>query len=120
MNANNFYQLNILIYFFHDNWIGLDFFELICLIILVNNYFHVSSKNKVDLVIADVPSKLLISHVSKPLSFIIPWNKRMDNFIESIVFFINMFMFDRRAIIIMHVDDLRMLKEIRSLLRTIN
>jgi hypothetical protein len=36
----------------------------------------------------------------------------MDNFIESIVYFADKFLFDRRAIIIMHVDDPRVLKEI--------
>ncbi len=54
----------------------LIFSELICLIVIVNNcVFHVSSKNKVDLVIVDVPSNLLIPHMSKPLSFI-PFRNR--------------------------------------------
>jgi hypothetical protein len=35
---------------------------------------------------------------------------------KSIVDFANMFLFNRRVIIIMHVDDSRMLKEIRSFL----
>ncbi len=38
----------------------------------------------------------------------------MDNFIESVVVFVNRFLFDRGVIIIMHVDDSRMLKEICS------
>jgi hypothetical protein len=42
----------------------------------------------------------------------------MDNFIESIVVFVDMFLLDKRAIIIMHVDDLQVLKDIRSFLES--
>lgn len=64
------------------------------------------SKSKVDLVLEDVPSNLSISYVSEPLSFIPPWNRQVDNFIKSIMFFVNKFLFDRGAIIIMYVNDL--------------
>jgi hypothetical protein len=76
----------------------------------------VASENKVNLVLANIPSNLLIPHVSKPFSFIPQWNKRVDNFIESLVVFANRFLFDRRVIIIIHVDDLCMLNEISSFL----
>jgi hypothetical protein len=70
--------------------------ELICLICLVNNYvFQVSSENKVDIVIANVPSDLPIPHVFEPLSLNPPWNRQVDNFIKSNVFFANKFMFDK-------------------------
>jgi len=95
----------------------MTFSELICLIILLNNYvFQVSSKIKVDLVITNVPSNLSILHVYEPLSLIPPWSRRMDNFIESIVFFTDRLLFYRGPIIIMHANDLQVLKEIRSFL----
>jgi hypothetical protein len=40
----------------------------------------------------------------------------MDNFMESIVFFTDMLLFYRRPVIIMHANDLQVLKEIRSFL----
>ncbi len=63
-----------------------------------------------------VPSTILILHISESFSFIPPWNKQVDNFIKSIIVFVDKFLFDRGAIIIMHGDDPQMLKEIRSFL----
>jgi hypothetical protein len=57
-------------------------------------------------------------HVFEPLSLIPPWNKQMDNFIESTMFFTNKFMSNKRIVIIMHANDLWVLKEIQSLLET--
>jgi hypothetical protein len=95
------------------------FFELICLIILVINcVFQVSLENKVDLVIIDLPSNLPISHVSKPLSLIPLWNRRMDNFNKSIMFFANKFLSNKRVVIIKHANELQVLKEIHSLLES--
>lgn len=74
------------------------------------------SHNKVDLILVNVPLNLLILHIFKPLSLILPWNKRVDKFIKSIVVFIDKFLFDRKVVIIMHVDDPRVLKEICSFL----
>jgi len=42
----------------------------------------------------------------------------VDNFIEYVVVIVNKFLFNRRVVIIMHVDDLRVLKEIRSFLES--
>jgi hypothetical protein len=42
----------------------------------------------------------------------------VDNFIEFVVLFANRFMFDRRALIIMYVNDPCMLKEIHSFLES--
>jgi hypothetical protein len=67
--------------------------------------FQMSSKNKVDLVLVDVPSNFLIPHGYEPLSFIPPWNRQVDNFFKSTVFFVK-FLFDKGVVIIMHVDDL--------------
>jgi hypothetical protein len=76
------------------------------LILVVNTYvFQVSFENKVDINLIDVPSILSISHVSEPLSFILPWNRRVDNLIKSTMFFTNRFIFYRAVIIMMHVDD---------------
>lgn len=36
--------------------------------------------------------------------------------IESIVFFVNKFLYDRKVVLIMHANDLRVLKEIQSFL----
>jgi hypothetical protein len=42
----------------------------------------------------------------------------MNNFIEFVVVFANKILFDKRVIIIMHVDDPHMLKEIHSFLES--
>jgi len=42
----------------------------------------------------------------------------MDNFIEYVVSFANKFLSDKGVIIIMNVDDPRVLKELRSILET--
>ncbi len=44
-----------------------------------------------------------------------PWNMQANNFIESIMVIVD-FLFDKKAIIIMHVDDLQVLKDIHSFL----
>jgi hypothetical protein len=43
---------------------------------------------------------------------------RVDNFIESVVVFVNRFLSDKGAIIIMYVDDPHMLKEVCSFLES--
>ncbi len=88
---------------------GLILFVNVCV-------FKVSSENTDDLVLVGIPSNLLILHIFEPLSLILPWNKQVDNFIGSIVVFADRFLFNRGALIIVHVDDLRMLKEICSFL----
>jgi hypothetical protein len=77
-----------------------------------------SFENKVDLVLANISSNLSILHVFELLSLIPPWNKCMDNFIESLVVFVEMFLSNKGAIIMMHVDDLCVLKEIWSFLES--
>ncbi len=77
-----------------------------------------SSENKVDLVIIDVPSNLLVLHIFKPLSFILPWNRQVDNFIESTMCFVDGFMSDRGVVTTMHVDDSQVLKEIDSFMES--
>jgi hypothetical protein len=101
-------------YLFYVDWIDVDLHSF-GLIFLVNScVFQVSSKNKINLVLIDVPFNLSILHVSKMVSFILLRNKQVDNFIESIVIFVDMFLFDRKTVTIMHVDDPPMLKEICS------
>ncbi len=98
---------------------SLLFFELIILIILVKTFvFHVSSKNKVDLVIAYVPSNFLLIHVFEPFSLILLWNKQMYTFTESIVYFVDKFLFDKGPVITMDADDMQVFKEIRSFLES--
>jgi hypothetical protein len=54
---------------FYVNWIDPKFFfHSFGLILLVNAcIFQVSSKNKVDIVLKDVPFNLLIPHIFEPL-----------------------------------------------------
>jgi len=73
----------------------------------------VSSQNKV---LGDVPTNLPIPHIFELLSFIPQWNMHVDNFIKSIVVFVDRFLFDRKVVIMMHGDDLWVLKEICSIL----
>ncbi len=83
------------------------FLHSFSLILLVNAFvFQVFFNKKVNLMLIDVPFNLLILHIFEPLSLILPWKKRVDNFIKSIVVFIDRFLFDRKVFIIMHVDDL--------------
>jgi len=64
-------------FFFSLMLIGSLFFCIhLNIILVVNTYvFQVSYENKVDLVLVDVPSILSILHISKPFSFILPWNR---------------------------------------------
>jgi hypothetical protein len=78
--------------------------------------FQVSSEDKVDLDLANILFNLLIMQVFEPLSFIPPWNKRVDNFIKSTMFFADMFLFNRGVVIIMHANDPQVFKEIHSFL----
>jgi len=73
----------------------------------------VSSQNKV---LGDIPTNLSIPHIFELLSFIPQWNKHVDNFIKSIVVFVDKFLFDRKVVILMHAGDLWVLKEIHSVL----
>lgn len=110
----------IFLYFFYVNLIDPKcFLHSFGLIFLVNAcIFQVSSQNKVNLVPIDASSTFPISHVFEPLSLIPQWNKYVDNFIESIMAFANKFMSNRRVVISMHVDDLHVLKEICSFIKT--
>ncbi len=72
-----------------------------------------SSQNKV---LGDVPTNLPIPHIFELLSFIPQWNMHVDNFIESIVVFVDRFLFDRKVVIMMHGVDLWVLKNICSIL----
>ncbi len=69
-----------------------------------------SSQNKV---LGDIPTNLPIPNIFELFSFILQWNKHADNFIKSIMVFANRFLFDKKVVIMMHVDDLWVLKEIR-------
>lgn len=108
----------ITFFFFYVNWIDPRFvLHSFGLILLVNDcVFKVYFENKVDLVLANVPFNLSILRIFKPISLIFPWNWWVDNFIEFIVVFEDRFLSNKTAIIIMHVDDLQVLKEIRSFL----
>jgi hypothetical protein len=97
LNAKSLIQLYVELFFslFYVNWIDPRFvLHSYGLILLVNAcVFQVSSANKVNLVLANIPSNFPILHISKPFSFIRPWNKQVDNFIEFVVVFENMFLF---------------------------
>lgn len=97
---------------FYINLINLKFFlHSFAQILLENGYvFQVSFENKVDLILIGIPSNLPILHVFEPLSLIPPWNRWVDNFINSIMVFVERFLSSRKVIIIMHVDDSRVLK----------
>ncbi len=107
-------------YLFNVNWIHPQcFLHSFGVILLVNAcVFQVFFENKVDLVLVDVPSNLLISHILEPPLFIPQWTKCVDNFIEYVVVFVDKYLFDRGVVIIMHIDDPRVLKKIRSFLES--
>jgi hypothetical protein len=73
----------------------------------------VSFQNKV---LGDVPTNLPIPHVFDQLFFIPQWNMHVDNFIKSIVIFVDKFLSDRKVVIMMHAYDLWVLKEIHFIL----
>jgi hypothetical protein len=54
----------------------------------------------------------------EPPLFIPQWTKCVDNFIEYVVVFVDKILFDRGVVIIMHIDDSRVLKKIRSFLES--
>ncbi len=56
------------------------------------------SQNKV---LSDVATNLPIPHVFELFSFILQWNKHVDDFIKSIVVFAYKFLFDKKVVIMM-------------------
>jgi hypothetical protein len=81
-------------------------------------FFQVSSKNKIDLVLAHVPFNLPILHFFEFFFFIPPWNRHVDNFIQSVVVFANKFLYDKQVVIMMHADDQCVFKDIHSFLES--
>jgi hypothetical protein len=112
----------LFLYLFYVNSINPKcFLHSFGLILLVNVcIFQVSFQNKVNLVPIDVLFNLPIPHVFELLSLIPRWNRHLDNFIESIVVFADKFLSNKGVVIIMHVDDMHMLKEIHSFTKTSN
>jgi putative flippase GtrA len=67
-------------------------------------------------VLGDVPINFTIPHIFWLFSFILQWYRHVDNFIKSIVVFVDNFLFDKKVVIMMHANDLWVLKDIRSIL----
>ncbi len=63
-----------------------------------------------------IQTNLPIPHIFELFSFIPQWNMHVDNFIKSVVVFANRFLFNTKVVIMMHANDLWVLKEICSII----
>jgi hypothetical protein len=70
------------------------------------------------LLIAEVPSNLLIPFVSKPTTTIPFWNCHINNYVYGVFGFANKYLCGDGAIVVFHDDDPFVLKEIKSYLET--
>jgi hypothetical protein len=84
------------------------------------DFFHCVSPylplKTMDLVIINIPNNLPIPCVFDPTFSIPSWNQSVDNFINIIILLSNKLLFENGVVLLFHVDDLCMLKEIWSFL----
>jgi hypothetical protein len=70
------------------------------------------------LLIAEVPSNLLIPFVFKPTTTVPFWNCHINNYVYGVFGFANKYLCGDGAIVIFHDDDPFVLKKIKSYLET--
>jgi hypothetical protein len=71
---------------------------------------------KVHLVFANVPRNLLVRLVSKNTDDILMWNKKVNEYIVGVFDFAQIFLAFDGVVLLFHLDDLRVLKEVKSYL----
>jgi hypothetical protein len=71
---------------------------------------------KVQLVISDVPRNLHVPFISKNLDDIPTWNRKVDEYIAKIFDFFWMFLAFDGVVSLFHLDDLKVMKEVKSCL----
>ncbi len=90
-------------------WNPLNILSFLLYIIFVST----SSNNKVDLVIENVLGNLLIPFVSNPFSKILTWNMKVNNYIDSTFFFVDMFFVKDGIVLLFYSNDLWVFKEVQ-------
>ncbi len=68
------------------------------------------------LFIAKVPSNLPIPLVSEHTTDVPFWNQHINNYVYGVFNFVNKYFCPNNAVVVSHVDDLRVFKEIKSYL----
>jgi hypothetical protein len=73
---------------------------------------------KVQLVFANVHGNLHVPFISKNLDDILAWNKKVDEYIVGVFDFVHMFLASNGVVLLFHPYDLRVLKEVKSYLKS--
>jgi hypothetical protein len=73
---------------------------------------------KVQLVFVNIPRKLLVPFVSKNLDDIPAWNKKVDQYIVGVFDFAHIFLAFDGAVLLFHLNDLRVLREVKFYLKS--
>jgi hypothetical protein len=67
--------------------------------------------------IMDIPEGLLVPMVSSPASSIPEWNKREDDFLQTVFDFASGLVHDNGVLLLFHPDDLQMRVDIRGCMK---
>jgi len=73
---------------------------------------------KVQLILVNVPRNLHVPMVSMNFSDIPPWNWKVDDYIEAVFDFVEKFLAFNGVMILCNLNDLKVLKEVRSYLES--
>jgi hypothetical protein len=73
---------------------------------------------KVLLVFANTPKNLLVLLMSKNPDDILAWNKKVDDYIVGVFDFAHIFLAFDGVVLLFHLDDLKVLKEVKSYLES--
>ncbi len=80
---------------------------------------QVNLDGKVQLVIVDIPKNLHVPMVSTKPSNIPPWNRKVDEYIVAIFDFVQKFLASSNFVLLFHLDDLKVMKEVSSYLESL-
>ncbi len=75
---------------------------------------QMNPSGKIQLVFANIPRNLLVPLMSRNLNDIHPWNKKVDENIVGVFDFAHIFLAFDGVVLLFHLDDLRLLKEVKS------
>jgi hypothetical protein len=74
------------------------------------------SHGKVQLIFVNIPINLLVPLVSRNLDDIFAWNKKVDEYIVGVFDFTHIFLASSGVVLLFHLDDLKVLKEVKNLI----
>jgi hypothetical protein len=77
-----------------------------------------NARNKIQIIFANIPRNLLVPLVSRNPNDIPTWNKKVNEYIAKVFDFALIFLAFDGAILLLHLDDLKVLKEVKFYLKS--